>query len=176
MARTPSRLQDILARLTASARRSSLSDAEWARRSGVPKETLCRLRARQSCDFSTLAALAAAVSMRLDAAPAGVETTKDGLWPRRVDRACEARVLDVLGSGSTDVDAWRALGPDFFVAGLAVTLASVTGCDRERYLALAERLHAGSTSPDVYRRWLAGTPLSPARFLAPLRSAATRAA
>jgi hypothetical protein len=85
-------------------------------------------------------------------------------------------VLDLLASGSTSVDAWRMLGPSFFVAGLAVTLASVPGFDRRRYLALAERLHAGSTLAVVYQQWLDGTPLPPSRLIPPLREVRTDAA
>jgi hypothetical protein len=168
-------LHRLLAALTAAARQLRLSDAAWARRAGVPKETLCRLRARSSCDFATLDALAAALSLELEARPTTRAVSEDGCWPRHVDRAYEARVLDVLASGATSHEAWRALGPRFFVAGLAVTLASVRGFDRARYLALAERLHPGSTTPDVYRRWLAGTPLPPDRFLPPLLTTRDRA-
>jgi hypothetical protein len=169
-------LQRLLAPLTAFARHLHLSDAEWARRAGVPKETLCRLRTRTSCDFATLDALAAALSLEFEARPAATAVTEDGCWPRQLDRAYEARVLDVLAGGSTSAETWGALGPRFFVAGLAVTLASVRGFDRARYLALAERLHPGSTEPDVYRRWLAGTPLPPDRFLPPLLATLDRAA
>jgi DNA-binding phage protein len=173
---TPASLQHLLAALTASARQQRLSDAEWARRAGVPKETLCRLRSRTSCDFATLDALAAALSFEFEVRPATAAVTEDGCWPRQVDRAFEARVLDVLAGGSTAHESWEALGPRFFVAGLAVTLASVRGFERARYLALAERLHPGSTEPDVYRRWLAGTPLPPDRFLPPLLAVRDRAA
>ena len=66
--------------------------------------------------------------------------------------------------------------PSFFVAGLAVTLASASGFDRRRYLALAEQLRAGSTVPEVYQQWLAATPLPPSRLLPPLLAMRARAA
>lgn len=169
-------LQRLLAHLTAAARAAHLSDAAWARRAGVPKETLCRLRARSTCDLTTLQSLSAALDCELDVVHSAATADADGRWPRRVDRAFEARVLDLLASGSTSADAWRLLGPSFFVAGLAVTLASVPGFDRRRHLALAERLHAGSTVPEVYQQWLDGTPLPPSRLLPPLLATRARAA
>jgi hypothetical protein len=164
----------MLASLSSSARAAHLSDAEWARRAGIPKETLSRVRARSTCDLATLQALASALDCALDVVPA--RASGADRWPRRVDRAYEARVLDVLASGSTAEDAWRLLGPSFFVAGLAVTLASDGRFDRARYLALAERLHAGSTVPDVYGQWLAETPLPPSRLLPQLHAARAHAA
>jgi hypothetical protein len=77
----------------------------------------------------------------------------------------EERIADVLGTHSTRVGDWRPLGPPFFVAGLAVTLASIPELDRRKYLDLAEALCPGATEPRVFARWLAETPLSPARFL-----------
>ena len=35
---------------------------------------------------------------------------------------------------------WRPLGPPFFLAGLAVTLASLPSLDRSKYLDLADEL------------------------------------
>jgi hypothetical protein len=100
----------------------------------------------------------------------------DGLWPAMVDRPLEARLVDLIGTGSTRAEDWRPLGPPFFLAGLAVTLASLPELDRRKYLDLAEGLHPGSTEPRVYARWLAETPLPPGRFLpmleATLRSGA----
>jgi hypothetical protein len=109
-------------------------------------------------------------------APADGALDPDRRWPRTVDRGYEARLLDLLASDSPSVDCWRLLGPSFFMAGLAVTLASVGGFERRRYLALAEQLHAGSTVPEVYQQWLAGTPLPPSRLLPPLLAARAHAA
>ena len=93
-----------------------------------------------------------------------------------VDRSLEARLVDLLGSGSTRIGDWRPLGPQFFLAGLAVMLASLPEFDRSKYLDLAEALHPGATEPRVFAKWLAETPLPPARFLPMLEAALRRAA
>lgn len=163
----------LLAPLQARARLLGWSDAEWARRADVPKETLSRLRSRDSCDLATLDALARAVGATL-----GVElegSRRERRVPRSLDRAAEARLLDLLARRTCDVDEWRMAGPSFFMAGLAVTLASSRGFDRARHLALAEALVPGSTEPDVYRRWLAETPLRPSRLF-PMLEQGDRAA
>ena len=174
MLTSTTQLASLLTSLSDLARQAGWSDAEWARRSGVPKETLCRLRSRSTCDFSTLGALAKAVGAALEVKGNSVSTCANGLWPAAIDRALEARLTEVLGSGSTRLEDWRPLGPPFFLAGLAVTLASVTGLDRPKYLDLAEALHPGATEPRVYARWLAETPLRPSRFL-PMLEAELRA-
>jgi len=163
-------LAAMLSRLGRAARRKGLSDAEWARRSGVAKETLCRLRSRQTCDLATLEALARSVGARIAVVERSSGSSPrrsggDGLWPERVDRGFEAQVVDLAASGSTSPDAWRPLGPSFFLAGFATMLASLSGFDRQRWLALAEALHPGATEPRVFERWLAGTPLPPSRVL-----------
>lgn len=73
--------------------------------------------------------------------------------------------MDLLRTRSTRPGDWRPLGPSFFVAGLAVTIASVPGFDRRGYLALAEALHPGASEPRVFAKWLAETPLRPDRLL-----------
>lgn len=176
MPTSTSQLQELLADLTGRARRNGWSDAEWARRADLPKETLCRLRSRSTCDFATLAALAAALHADLGVVEPAQPMTADGLWPARVDREYESRLVDVLATGTTQPDDWRPLGPLFFMAGLAVTLASVTGLDRPAYLALAEALHPGSTEPRAYGCWLERTPLSPSRFLPMLQQRMRHAA
>ena len=92
------------------------------------------------------------------------------------DRRFEARLIDLLRSGSTNEAEWRELGPRFFLAGLAVMLASVAGFDRRRYLALAESLHPGASEPRVFAKWLADTPLPPARLLPMVQSQLDHAA
>jgi hypothetical protein len=169
-------LSELLDSLTASARQAGWSDAEWARRSGLPKETLCRLRSRSNCDFATLVALARSVGATFGVQDGASLTSADGLWPAVVDRRFERRLVDVLGTRSTRAEQWRPLGPPFFLAGLAVTLASLPELDRRKYLELAETLHPGSTEPRVYARWLAMTPLPPARFLPMLEVDLHRAA
>jgi hypothetical protein len=169
-------LSDLLNALTAAARQAGWSDAEWARRSGMPKETLCRLRSRSTCDFATLDALAQSVGATLVAQERAGKTSANGLWPAVVDRQLEARLVDVLGTGTTRPEDWRTLGPPFFLAGLAVMLASVPALDRRTYLDLAETLHPGATEPRVFAKWLAETPLPPSRFLPMLEAEVRRAA
>lgn len=169
-------LAHLLEALTRAARRAGWSDAEWARRSGLPKETLCRLRSRATCDLSTLDALSRAVGKRLTIDEPEALTSGDGLWPAVVGRHLESKLLDVLSTRSRRAEDWRPLGPPFFLAGLAVTLASIPGFDRRRYLDLAEALHPGATEPRVFAKWLAETPLPPARFLPMLQAQLNRAA
>jgi hypothetical protein len=169
-------LAQLLETLTGAARNAGWSDAEWARRSGLPKETLCRLRSRSTCDFATLHALSQAVDKRLTVDEPAARTSGDGLWPTVVDRHLESKLLDVLSTRSSRAEDWRPLGPSFFLAGLAVTLASVPGFDRRRYLDLAEALHPGATEPRVFAKWLAETPLPPARFLPMLQAQSSHAA
>jgi hypothetical protein len=57
------------------------------------------------------------------------------------------------------------MGPRFFMAGLAVMLASAANVDRRLLLDLAEHLHPGASDVAVFNRWLERSPLRPARFL-----------
>jgi hypothetical protein len=173
---TPS-LEAIVAALTGEARRRGLNDTQWAHAAGVRKETLSRLRARRSCDYATLEALAAAVGMTVWVAQPAVEgRSKDEHFPQRMDRDYEERLLMLCASADLDPAAWRALGPAFFMAGVAVMLASASGFDRRRLLAVAEALHPGSSHPDVFAIWLTRSPLRPSRFLPMLRARTRRAA
>jgi DNA-binding phage protein len=159
-------LSALLAALAAAARQRGLNDTEWAARAGLRKETLSRLRRRPSCDFATLDALANVVGMRLTATPEVPATAgADGHFPRQVDRDYEERLLRLCASRSSDPARWAAFGPGFFMAGLAVMIASVPGYDRRALLALAESLHPGASEPAVFARWLKHSPVRPARFL-----------
>lgn len=161
-----SALPDLLARLTAQARALSLTDAQWAARAGVRGETLSRLRRRNSCDLSTLQALASAVGAQLILGnKAAGPTTADGHFPAALDRDAEARLLALAASGNLADEAWASAGPRFFMAGLAVMLAGERGLDRRGLLALAERLHPGMTEPAVFTLWLDRSPLRPSRFM-----------
>jgi hypothetical protein len=158
-------LTRLLADLTVRARALSLKDVEWAERAGIRHETLCRLRRRNSCDLSTLQALANAVGAQVVVTGAGgTPLVADGHFPAALSREDEARLLR-LATVSTAFDAWAEAGPRFFMAGLAVTLAGEPGYDRQSMLALAERLHPGASLPEVFTRWLARSPLRPSRFL-----------
>ena len=55
-------------------------------------------------------------------------------------------------------------------------VASLPRMDRSKYLDLAETLHPGATEPRVFAKWLAETPLPPARFLPILEAESRRAA
>jgi hypothetical protein len=81
----------------------------------------------------------------------------------------------VRSVGTTRPEDWRPFGPPFFLAGLAVTLASVPTLRRREYLDLAEALHPGATEPRVLARWLTETPLPPSRLL-PMLEAGFRSA
>ena len=169
-------LEELLAPLTQRARARQLTDGQWADRAGVRKETLSRLRKRSDCDLSTLQALAlgvdATLAIRSDLGP----TTSDGHFPRDIHRDAESRLLALAASESLSPDDWRAEGPPFFMAGLAVMLASEPGHDRRRLLDLAEQLHPGASEPAVFNLWLQRSPLRPSRFLPMLAMAHRHAA
>jgi hypothetical protein len=135
----------------------------WARAAGVPKETLSRLKSQPSCDLRTLAALAAAAGYVITMTPAAAAETSD--FPRALTRELEMQLLNLAASGNTDNTVWRQHGSTFFMSGLAVLLAGARGFDREKYLRLAEDLHPGASTPEVFARWLKQTPLRAARFL-----------
>lgn len=170
-------MSDLLGTLTARARTRGLSDARWAAAAGLRKETLSRLRRRGTCDFATIARLAGAVGAELVARDANAATTTgDGHFPARVGRDEEERLLQLVASGSVDPDAWRAAGPPFFMAGLAVALASARGIDRTRLLALAEALHPGASQPEAFALWLERSPVRPSRFIPAARARLRHAA
>lgn len=162
-------LNELLDGLTARARAQGLTDAEWARRAGVRKETLSRLRRRHDCDLSTLQALAREVGATLALGDILSPRQQDP-FPASLDRMQEARLLRLAANGSPDVAAWREAGSATFMAGLAVLLASERGPDRRRWLDLAEQIQPGASQPVVFQHWLGRSPLSPSRFLPMLRA------
>lgn len=176
MSKSISPLDAVVATLTREARRRGLNDSQWAQSAGVRKETLSRLRRRNSCDFATLHALAAVVGLSVVVArpESSARTSADHL-PQALEREYEDRLLELCASGDLDPGSWHAYGPAFFMAGIAVMLASVSGFDRRRLLALAETLHPGSSHPEVFALWLARSPVRPSRFL-PMLAARTRRA
>jgi hypothetical protein len=166
MSKSPTQLAQTMVTLTRQARACGLSDTKWATRAGVRKETLSRLRRRQSCDFETLRLLADAVGVRLGVVEIqSPESTPDGHFPAKLDRDYEERLVELSVSGDVDPGRWGAMGPRFFMAGLAVMLASAKKADRRRLLDLAERLHPGASEVAVFNRWLERSPLRPTRFL-----------
>jgi hypothetical protein len=164
MGKATSLLSELLGELSARARAQAMTDGEWAARAGIRKETLSRLRGRNDCDLATLQALATATGARLGI-DSGSATTADGHFPATLDRGAEARLLALAARPRADFDAWAASGPRFFMAGLAVMLASQRGQDRRHLLDVAERLHPGASEPGVFARWLRRSPLRPSRFL-----------
>lgn len=147
--------------MASAARGRYSTDTAWAQASGVPKETLSRLKGQASCDLRTLDALAKAAGYVLAVVPAPASAI--------FGREDEDRLLDLCASGNTDPAAWSGHGAGFFMGGLAVLLAGARGFEREKYLRLAEALHAGVTTPEVFGMWLERSPVQPSRFLPMLR-------
>jgi hypothetical protein len=174
MNKSTSKLLDILADLRGRARSLGITDTEWAARAGVRHETLSRLRHRESCDFTTLRNLATVVGTDIAIVDGHApRSTEDGLYPAGLDRKFEERLLGLCASGILDAEHWRRHGPAFFMAGLAVMIASTPEFDRRAYLNLAELLHAGSTQSGVFAMWLERSPVRPSRFL-PMLTMQTR--
>jgi len=177
MNKSTNQLGVVLTALTQAARRLTLSDTDWAARAGLRKETLSRLRHRSSCDFATLEALAEVVGCRLVVvSQPRLNTTEDGHFPQHVDREYEEQLLQLCAAQPLEPSRWTAQGPRFFMAGLAVMLASVAGFDRRGMLALAESLHPGASEPAVFAQWLKRSPVRPSRFLPMLEQEVRHAA
>lgn len=169
-------LRTILTALSISARDRELTDSAWAARAGLRKETLSRLRGRQSCDFRTLTALAEVVGAEIGVLRGRPpDTSEDGHFPAKLHRDYEERLVGLCASRNFDAATWATNGPRFFMAGLATMLASAQESDRRALLALAERLHPGASETAVFNRWLTRTPVSPTRFLSLLDAGAPRA-
>ena len=83
----------------------------------------------------------------------------------RWNRRSEERVVELCAQHDFRPSRWLRAGDAQTLAGVATMLASENGFDRTRMLALAERLHSGMTTPAVFNRWLAHTPVHAARFL-----------
>ncbi len=165
MSRSTNQLNAVLETLSEAARNNRLNDTEWATSAGLPKETLSRLRRRKNCEFTTLAALADAVDRNIAAVPAMPELTSDGHFPSSHSREFEQHLLSLCASRSLSPDDWIALGPNFFMAGLAVMISCVDGFDRSGLLSLAEYLNPGASEPAVFSRWLDRSPVRPDQFL-----------
>jgi hypothetical protein len=168
-------LQDLLATMTRQAQTRGLSDREWAAAAGLRHETLCRVKRRGTCDAATLDALArgCGLELALRARARGQQATEaaaDQLFPAHLSRDLEERLLALCAHGDVDPAHWRAMGPGFFVAGIANLVASANGLDPDgRYARLAESLHPGVRSLEAFRLWLTRSPVKPSRFLPMLR-------
>lgn len=166
MKKSTTQLSVVLESLQRRARALGITDTEWAARAGIRKETLSRLRGRPSCDFATLQALARAVGASVDVIDGNTPgSTQDGRFPALLDREYEEQLLDLCASGDVEPKRWRHCGPPFFMAGLAVMIASLPEFDRRSLLDLAEALHAGSSQVGVFALWLERSPVRPSRFL-----------
>lgn len=165
-------LSALIDNLTAAARRAGLNDSQWA---------AARPFARKH--FPASADSPAAISIpckrwhrRLERrykqflARRQQSATDDGHFPLRFDRDTEERLLFLCASGDLDLQHWLEYGSSFFMAGIAVMLASLRDMDRRRYLALAEALYAGSSRAEVFSLWLQRTALRPSRFVPSLRA------
>ena len=126
---------ELLAAMAAAAKARFPTEAAWAAAAGLPKETLSRLKSQSSCNLRTLGALARAAGCRLVAVPQAAEAGSQA--PERFTRDLEDRLL----------------------------LASARGFERARYLRLAEALHPGVSTPEVFGLWLKRSPLRATRFL-----------
>ncbi|MBV6415851.1 MAG: hypothetical protein CMLOHMNK_00373 [Steroidobacteraceae bacterium] len=164
-------LTKLVAALTREARRKGLTDSAWASHAGMRKESLSRLRRRATCDFATLHALAGVVGASV-VVQTGQTTglSPDGHFPAELHRDLEERLVDLCARAECEPEQWTALGPPFFMAGLAVMLAGAPGHDRSALLELAERLHPGASEPAVFARWLERSPVRPSRFLPAVRA------
>ena len=172
MSKSTGQLIQTVTTLTTRARALGFSDTDWATRAGVRKETLSRLRRRQSCDFETLRLLAQAVGAHVGVLESRApDSTSDGHFPAKLDRDYEERLVELSLSNNLEPERWTGMGPRFFMAGLAVMLAGAGNSDRRGLLELAERLHPGASEVDVFSRWLERSPVRPTRFL-PLVDAA----
>jgi antitoxin (DNA-binding transcriptional repressor) of toxin-antitoxin stability system len=87
-------------------------------------------------------------------------------WSRRV----EARILELCARRDFRPSRWLRAGDRQMLAGVATMLASQEGFERTRMLALAERLHPGTSAPGKFSRWLARSPVQAARFLPMLKA------
>jgi antitoxin (DNA-binding transcriptional repressor) of toxin-antitoxin stability system len=110
------------------------------------------------------------VSPRAFGAGSPAERKKKAKGATRWGRREEERVLELCARGDFRASRWARAGDAWLLAGVAAMLASVPGFDRPRMLALAERLYPGMSGEVVFGKWLARTPLDPARFLPMLRS------
>src|ERR1035437_7600263 len=107
----------LLDQMSKAAKGIFLTDSSWAKASGLPKETLSRVKRNPSCDLQTLAALAQTAGYTLVAVPATVEVGEH--LPNAFGREYEDDLLDLCASGNVGADIWRAHGPGFFMGGLA---------------------------------------------------------
>jgi antitoxin (DNA-binding transcriptional repressor) of toxin-antitoxin stability system len=106
--------------------------------------------------------------------PKGAKPPRVARTGRRWSRRDEERIVELCAGRDFRPSRWLRAGERRTLAGVATMLASVTGFDRTRMLALAERLHPGMSTPAEFGRWLAGSPVHAGRLL-PMIEARMRA-
>lgn len=90
--------------------------------------------------------------------------------PSSLSRAEEERLLQLAASGDIRPSRWRRAGDPQLLAGLALLLASLDLGDRDRLVALAERLWPGMSTLEVANDWLRRSPVKADRFVPMLRA------
>lgn len=160
----PPALQDLLGELRSLARARAFTDGHWAAAANLPQATLSRLKQRTDCDLQTLVALAAPLQLRV-----ALEEALPREMPATYGRKQEEQLLALCSAPTLDLHAWRAAGPRFFMAGLAMLLACASEMDRPTLLMLTDALYPGMSKPEVFNAWLKSGPVRPARFLPMLR-------
>lgn len=90
--------------------------------------------------------------------------------PSSLSRAEEERLLQLAASGDIRPSRWRRAGDPQLLAGLAMLLASLDLGDRDRLVALAERLWPGMSTLEVANAWLRRSPVKADRFVPMLRA------
>ena len=94
--------------------------------------------------------------------------TSRPLLPTVFGRAEEDALLDLCASGSLDLERWLAVGPRWFMAGVAMMMARGTGPERRAMALLAETLSPGMSTVDSFGQWLELSPVKPTRFFSML--------
>lgn len=69
------------------------------------------------------------------------------------DRGAERAFVELCAHLPPDAALWGPFGEPAFLAGVAVMLAGHSGFDRAAYLALAETLSPGASSPGQFEKW-----------------------
>ena len=87
------------------------------------------------------------------ATAAALELREARLTRMPSDRVAEKAFVDLCAHFPPDAELWRRLGDAEFLAGVAVLLAGHSGFDRAAYLALAESLSPGASTPERHEAW-----------------------
>jgi hypothetical protein len=165
-----SALQGLLRQLQGVAQARAVTDGDWAAAANLPQETLSRLKKRSDCQFGTLVSLAAPFQLRV-----ALEQELPREIPAKYGREEEEQLLELCSAPTLDLKAWRAAGPRYFMAGVAMMLACASGMDRPALLMLADGLYPGVSTPAEFGAWLKAAQVRPSRFLPMLRKRLAKA-